>query len=181
MSASDRSAGRFASSSALPDRFASISSSPYPERQVVVGVDVQPPEQLLAPRRQRLEADGLDVGQRHQAEHLQAFFDADQLGERLDDLRILRVAPERDLRHRAGGWRSGTRPCRARSCGRPIRANISPRHAHALDVMVVVAPLADVVQEQREHEQLRRVEILEQRREALAVRRDDAWRGARGS
>ena len=49
------------------------------EREVVVGVDVQPPEQLFLPRRQRLGADRLDVGERQQAEHLQPLFDADQL------------------------------------------------------------------------------------------------------
>ena len=48
------------------------------ERQVVVGVDVEAPEQLLAPRRQRVRADRLDVGQRQQAQHLQPLFDADQ-------------------------------------------------------------------------------------------------------
>ena len=36
------------------------------------------------------------------------------------------------------------------------------RHAHALEVMVVVPPLADVVQEQGEHQQFRRGEIPEQ-------------------
>ena len=34
------------------------------DRQAVVGVDVQPPEQLLLPRGERLEADRFDVGQR---------------------------------------------------------------------------------------------------------------------
>ena len=48
------------------------------ERQLVVGVDVQPPEQLFLPRCERLGADRVDVGQRQQAEHLQSLFDADQ-------------------------------------------------------------------------------------------------------
>ena len=70
------------------------------DRQLVVRVDVEPPQQLLLPRRQRLRADGLDVGERHEAEHLQPLFDADELGELPDDVRIFRVAAERDLRHR---------------------------------------------------------------------------------
>ena len=34
-------------------------------RQVVIGVDVEPPEQLLFPWRQRFRAHGFDVGERH--------------------------------------------------------------------------------------------------------------------
>ena len=49
-----------------------------PLRQVVVGVDVEPPEQLLLPRRERLRADRLDVDERHQAEHLQPLLGADE-------------------------------------------------------------------------------------------------------
>ena len=69
------------------------------QRQVVVGVDVEPPEQLLFPPGQRLGADRLDVGERHQAQQLQPLLGADQRGELADDLRILGVAPERHLRH----------------------------------------------------------------------------------
>ena len=65
ISSAVRSAGRRSTTSACADWSRSITSSPYDERQVVVGVDVQPPEQLLLPRRQRLAADRLDVGQRH--------------------------------------------------------------------------------------------------------------------
>ena len=43
-----------------------------------------------------------------------------------------------------------------------------PGHPHALGRVVLVAPFADVVQQQREHQQLGRLEIPQQRREALA-------------
>ena len=66
------------------------------ERQVVVGVHVEPPEQFLAPRRQRVRTDGLDVDECEQAQHLQPLFVDDQVRELADDLRILGVAPERD-------------------------------------------------------------------------------------
>ena len=69
------------------------------QRQVVVGVDVEPPEQLFFPSGQRVGADRLDVGERHQAQELQPLLGADQRGELADDLRILGVAPERHLRH----------------------------------------------------------------------------------
>ena len=64
-------------------------------RQVVVGVDVQPPEEFRLPRRQRLRTDCLDVDERHQAEHLQPFFGADERCELLDDVGIFGVAPKR--------------------------------------------------------------------------------------
>ena len=68
-------------------------------RQVVVGVDVEPPQQLFLPRRQRVRADRADVGQRHEAQHLQPVLGADEVGELLDDVRVLGVAAERDQRH----------------------------------------------------------------------------------
>ena len=70
-----------------------------PLRQVVVGVDVQTPEQLRLPRRQRLGTDRLDVDERHQAEHLQPLLGADERGELLDDVGILGIAPKRGERH----------------------------------------------------------------------------------
>ena len=69
------------------------------ERQLVVGVDVQPPQQLLFPRRQRLGTDRLDVDEGHQAQHLQPLLEADQGGELLDDLGIFRVAMKGRARH----------------------------------------------------------------------------------
>src|SRR6266478_2977762 len=58
------------------------------ERQLVVGIDVQPPEQLFLPGCERLEADGFDVGQGQEAEHLQSLSHPDQRGEPPDRLRI---------------------------------------------------------------------------------------------
>ena len=66
---------------------------------MVVGVHVQLPEQLFTPRRQRLEADRLDVDPRQQAEHLQPLLDANQVGKTADDRRVLGVAAERDDGH----------------------------------------------------------------------------------
>jgi hypothetical protein len=68
-------------------------------REVVIRIDVQPPQQLLFPRRQRAGAHRFDIGERHQAQHLQALFGADEGREVLDDLGILGVAAERHERH----------------------------------------------------------------------------------
>jgi hypothetical protein len=99
-------------------------------------------------------ADGPDVNQRHEAEHLQPFFGADEPRELPDDVGILGVASEGDERHAqvvadeeqhhlARLWREL----------KPVE-HVS-RHAHAFERVVVVAPLADVVQQQRQHEQFR--------------------------
>src|SRR5262249_37027864 len=66
-------------------------------RELVVRVDEQPPEQFRAPRGQRLETDGLDAGEGHQAQHAEALCDADELGKLTDDVRILGVAAKCDL------------------------------------------------------------------------------------
>ena len=57
----------------------------------------------------------------------------------------------------------------AASGGRSSDLEHLPRHAYALGRMVLVAPLADIVEQQRKDQQLRRLETLEQRREALAA------------
>ena len=57
------------------------------QRQHVVGVDVDAPEQLFLPPRQRVGADRLDVGERHQAQQLQPLLAADERGELAHDLR----------------------------------------------------------------------------------------------
>jgi hypothetical protein len=67
-----------------------------PERQVVVGIDVEAPEQLLLPRREGGGADRLDVDERQQAEHLQELLGADQPREALDHVRVVEVAAEGD-------------------------------------------------------------------------------------
>ena len=64
------------------------------ERQAVVGVDVEPPEQLFLPGRQRLRADRADVGERQQAQHLQLLFGPTSAANARDDLGILGVAQE---------------------------------------------------------------------------------------
>ena len=57
---------------------------------------------------------------------------------------------------------------------RDVTVEIDPveqlvRHARALGRVVLVGPLAHVVQEQRQHEQLRRLELAEQPRKPLAL------------
>ena len=130
------------------------------ERQPVVGVDVEAPEQIFLPGRQRLGADGADVGERHQAEHLEVLFGADQLGELRDDLRIFRVAAERRLRHLRGAGGSGT-PRVCALVGRQLQpVEHALREAQALLRVVGFPPLADVVEQERQREQLRRVHLV---------------------
>ena len=143
------------------------------ERQVIVRVDVEPPEQLLFPRRQGVEAHRLDVRERHQAEQLEPLFDADQLRERADDFGVFGVAPERHLRH-AQMVRDEEQDGVARLRGQTQPIEERFRHPHALARVVLFPPLADVVEEEREHEELRRLEVAEQRGETLAPRRDVA-------
>ena len=78
ISAADRSSGRCREQLVEPGLIALDQLVAVALRQVVVGVDVEPPEQLLLPRRQRLRADRLDVGERHQAQHLQPLLGADE-------------------------------------------------------------------------------------------------------
>ena len=70
-----------------------------PLRQVIVGVDVEPPEELRLPRRQRVRAHGLDIDNRHQTEQLETLLRADERRELFHDLGILGIAPEGGERH----------------------------------------------------------------------------------
>ena len=136
------------------------------ERQEVVGVDVEAPEQLFLPRRERFAADGLDIGQRHEAQHLKPVFDADQFGELPDDLRILGVAPERCERHLQ------VMDDEELDGGSAFLVEVEPiehlaRHPRALGCMVFVAPFPDVVVQERQHEQLGPIDLLQETPEAL--------------
>jgi hypothetical protein len=133
---------------------------------VIVGVDIQPPEELLLPPRQRGWADGLDVGDGHEAQHLQPVLDAHGRGEVSDNLRILRVAAEGHLRHAqvlANQEQNGF----ALGLGQPQLIEKAFGEPDAFDRVIFFLPLADVVQQQREDQQLRRREIAQQRREPL--------------
>ena len=137
------------------------------EGQLVVRVDVESPQELLLPGRQGLEAHGLDVGERQQAQHLQPILPADELRELTDDLRVLGIATEGDLGHPE--MTGDEELDELRGLGVELEGlEHLPRHANALGGVVLVAPLADVVQQQREDEQLRRLQIPEERRKALA-------------
>ncbi len=57
------------------------------------------------------------------------------------------------------------------SAERPEAIEHVLRHAHALGGVVFVAPLADVVKQQRQDKQLGRLEVLQQGRKPLAIRR----------
>ena len=155
--------------SAMPDWLSVNHFVAVRERQVVVRVNVEPPQQLLLPRRERFPADGLDVGERHQAQHLQAILDADEVGELPHDLGILGIAAERDHRHPRDAWPRGIPRRRGLLVEREAIEHLT-RHPRALRGVVLVAPLADVVKQQRQHEQLGRVDFSEQPREALAIR-----------
>ena len=88
------------SSTERPARIALEQIVGVAEREPVVGVDVEPPEQVFFPRRQRVGADTAPTSAsviRHSSFRCSSV--ADELGELRDDLRILGVAPERDLRH----------------------------------------------------------------------------------
>ena len=125
------------------------------ERQLVVGVDVQPPQQFLFPRRQRLGTNRLDVDEGHQAQHLQPLLETDQGGELLDDLGIFRVAMKGRARHPEVMPDQEVHDLGV--FGRdPEALQHLVRHADAFDRVLLVAPLADVVEQQRQDEQLRR-------------------------
>ena len=138
-----------------------------PLRKVVVGVDVQTPDELFLPRGERLGTDGLDVGQRHEAEHLQTVLGAEQPRKLFDDFGILGIATERDERHLQ------MVPDQEQHGVARVGGNLQPierlgRHPHAFERMLVVAPLAHVVKKQREHEQLGRGQTGRDRLEPLA-------------
>ena len=157
MSLSDRSSGRFAEQLRVGREVRLDELVAVAERQVVVGVDEQPPEQLRPPRCQRLQADGLDVGQGHQAQHPQPLLDADErreLSGRSRDPRCRGGTPPATWRR----WFSIRNSTVARcSTVRPSRSNMSCAMRDALGRVVLVAPLADVVKQQRQHEQLGRL------------------------
>ena len=93
---------------------------------------------------------------------------------------ILGVAAERDERHPQVMPDQEQRPSRAPRRRAAAARATSSRHPHALERVVVVAPLADVVQQQRQHEQLGRGELAEDVAEALPVRLVGRRRAARG-
>ena len=87
-----------------------------------------------------------------------------------DDVGILGVAQEGDPRHRQVLLdQEGDRLARLGRQLQPLHHRL--RQAHALGRVILVAPLADVVVEQRQDQQFRRVELADMRGEALAVRR----------
>ena len=140
------------------------------QRQVVVGVDVQAPQELFLPGREGLRGRALNVHQGQQAQHSEPFLGADQPRELPGHLRVLRVPPKRRLRHDemvanqelhgAGRGRGDAEP-----------SERSRDHAHALFRVVLVRPLADVVKQQREDDQLGLVQLGQRAREPPARRR----------
>ena len=133
---------------------------------MVVGLHVQTPQQFFLPRGQRARTDGLDVHERQQAEHLEELFGADQMRELRDDVRVVEIAPEGDLRHREMVADEELVVCRAsaaisRRSSAVLPSARSPR-------MIGLGGLADVVQDQRQRQHFRRPQLLEQPPEALA-------------
>ncbi len=108
----------------------------------------------------------------HQAQHLQPLFETDQGGELLDDLGIFRVAMKGRARHPEVMPDQEVHDLGV--FGRdPEALQHLVRHADAFDRVLLVAPLADVVEQQRQDEQLRPLQLRENAAEAIS-------RGARG-
>ena len=148
----------------LPGDFAGLAG-----REPHAAVDVEPPEPIFLPRRQRVRADRLDVDQCQQGEHLEQLLAADHRRELRDHLRVLRVTPEgypghlsmvpnQEAQHLGGGRRQL----------QPVDRGLGD--AEALARMSVIAPRADVVQQQGQGQELGRAQLLEQAAEAAARR-----------
>ena len=93
----------------------------------------------------------------------------DQLRKLPNDFRIFGIASKRRDRHPQMILDEELHQLTVRS-REPEAFEDLPRHSHALRRVLLVAPLPDIVEEQRQHEQLRRPEIGEQRGEMLATR-----------
>src|SRR6266545_4070738 len=105
--------------------------------------------------------------QRQETERFQSLFHAHQGGESADGFRIFGIAAERDGRHLQmvadEEFDLGAR------FSRQVEAiEDATRQADAFRHVRLVARLADVVQQQRQHQPLRVFEVLQERREALA-------------
>ena len=139
------------------------------QRQVVVGADVEPPQQLLFPGRERSAAHRLDVDQREQAEHLQPLLGADQGRERPHHVRVLAVLAEGDPRHLevVADEELHVVP-RVGAESELVEHDVG--HPDALGGVLLVGPLADVVKQQCQHEVLGRPDLGQQRPEPLPSR-----------
>ena len=132
-------------------------------------IGVQTPQSIFLPWRQRLGADRFDVDERDETQHLQKLFAPDERREARDDIRVPGIPPERDPRHltmvadqEAERFRGRRLQLKAIDC--------RLREAQALARVAVVAPRADIVQEQREREELGRPQLLQQACESRAGR-----------
>ena len=139
------------------------------EREPDARIGVETPQSIFLPRRQRLRAHRFDVDERDEAQHLQQFLAPDEGREAADDIRIPGITPERDARHltmvadqEAERFRGRRLQLEAIDC--------RLREAQALARVAVVASRADIVQEQRQREELGRPQLLEQACESRAGR-----------
>ena len=150
---------------------------------MVVGVHVEPPQQVFLEWRERPRRHGLDVAERQERQHLQSLFARHQIGEGHDGVWIAEVAAEGDLRHLEmmpdeeghGLAVVGREPeAREHDLG----------EAGALGGVFLVLPLADVVIEQGQREQFGRwisVRSSRARPAALDGRQSDSRCGSRGA
>ena len=105
--------------------------------------------------------------ERDEAQHLQQLFAADERREARQDIRVAGIAPERDPGHLA--MMADQEPERFR--GRRLQLEAIDgrlREAQALARVAVVAARADIVQQQRERQELGRAQLLQQACESRA-------------
>ena len=149
---------------------------------MVVGVNVQPPHQLFFPGGERARTDRLDIHERHQAEHLEPLLGPDERGELAHHNRVLGITLKGGTRHLqvlCDQELDDVTPF----VRHPKALQHRPRHPHALLGVTLVLPLADIVVEQRQDQQLRRMQFVENRLDPLPPRHTacrDAFNAANG-
>ena len=140
------------------------------ERQVIVGVHVQTPEQLFLPRGQRVRAHRLDIDERHEAQHLEELLGADDVREALDDVRVIEIAAEGHVRHlevMTDQELDGV----TRIVGQLEPIERGTRDSHAFPGVIAVLDFPDVVEDERDREQFRGAKLLKEAAKSFPRRR----------
>jgi hypothetical protein len=146
----------------MPDELIAVA-----ERQVVVGIDVQAPEELFFPRRHRVRTDRLDVDEGHQAQHPQQLFGSHHVREPFDDVRIVEIAAERNVGHlEMMTDEKFDRVPRIIRQLETIQRGTGDTDTHLRVVRIL--HLADVMEDERKREELGRAHLLQERAEPFA-------------